>query len=115
LDRYKEENEELRASLTQITQSYLLEKAQVEDLRAKVGSLSSGSSNHQRNIDRIVENQVALRCKEMQAMVQQQKLTIEKYKKYKICLSKNVYELQDRLKATRQELHQTQRQLFSLQ
>jgi len=37
-------------------------------------------------------------------MVDQQKNTIEKYKKYKICLSKNVYDLQDRLKATRLEL-----------
>jgi cob(I)alamin adenosyltransferase len=115
LDRYKDENEELRSSITHITQSYLQEKQKVEDLLIKIQSLSSAPANAMRTVDKLVERQLENRQKELLRVVEDQRATIQKYQKYKICLSKNVCDLQDRLKATKQELHQTQKLLFTLQ
>ena len=55
LDRYKDENEELQASLHQITQSYLQEKAKVQELRARIDSSNLGPATQQRHIDKLVE------------------------------------------------------------
>lgn len=40
---------------------------------------------------------------------------VEKYQKYKTCLSKNVFDLQERYKLVKEELSHTQKQLYSLQ
>lgn len=98
--------------MAEITRRYLVEKSKVEEIRAR---MEIGPQTNKREIEKLVQKQVEQKERESLRIIEEQKKIIEKQRKYKMCLSKNVYDLQERLKATRQELQQTQKQLFSLQ
>ena len=40
----------------------------------------------------------------LERKIKEQSDEIEKYRKYKLCMSKNIYDLQERLKAAREDL-----------
>ena len=67
----------------------------------------------ERQLAQKVQNQVMEESKTLLQTCENQKALIVKLRNQKICLSKNVWELQEKLKATRHELHLTQKQLFS--
>ena len=72
-------------------------------------------SGQDRTIQKAVQLQLNEGHGEMQRTIQAQKTQLEKTRFQKICLSKNVWDLQERLKATRIELQFTQRQLYAAQ
>ena len=50
LDRQKDENEETREELQNITRSYLMEKTKVEGLLEKISHMSQGKGDQDRRI-----------------------------------------------------------------
>lgn len=51
LDRYKDENEELRGEMAEITRRYLVEKSKVEEIRAR---MEIGPQTNKREIEKLV-------------------------------------------------------------
>lgn len=91
---------------------FLRAKAENEQLMLRSGRPEGNSQDLNRLIEKQVKRMVEAKEKENLAKIAQQQKKIEKLQNLKVCLSKNVFELQDRLKVVKEELGYTQKQLI---